>query len=388
MDLELLDAARLRRRRGEKWRLYPEDVLPAWVADMDFAVAPAIRAYLAEALELSDVGYARFPTDHGVPQAFAQRMHELYGWSISPERVEVLSDVVQGLYIGLSVFSEPGDPVVTPVPVYPPFLAALRELERVPVALPFVPGRERYVPDFDQLEAKRPDTARVLMLCNPHNPTGRVMERDELLHLAELAERHDWIVLSDEIHADLCFDGHRHIPFASLAPEIEARTLTLTSASKAFNIAGLRCAVVHFGSAELQARFASLCPHLRGGLGIFGLEATRIAWQECGEWLDALRTYLASNRAYVGRFIRERWPEVACFEPEATYLAWLDCRKLALPGGAHSFFLRRARVGLSKGEAFGASGDGFVRLNFATSRKLLEQILERMDSALEQAQRG
>ncbi len=384
MDLELLDLSQLRQRRGEKWRRYPEDVLPAWVADMDFGLAAPLRECLRRAVELSDVGYPQYASDHGVQAVLAARMQRLYGWRIEAERVEVLSDVVQGLYLGLIAFSGPGDGVITPLPVYPPFLSAVGELGRKRVPLHLVPGKDRFELDFDRLEAALDPSPKVLMLCHPHNPTGRVLERSELERLAELTLRHGWVVLSDEIHADLCYTPHTHVPFACLSPEVEARTITLTSASKAFNLAGLRCAVAVFGSAELQRDFqAQIGRHTRGGLGILGLETTRVAWTECDAWLAELRSYLRGNRDAVADFLASRWPDVSHHPPEATYLAWLDCRELDLPEGAYRFFLRRAKVALSPGEAYGAEGTGYVRLNFATSRRVLHEILERMDSALE-----
>jgi cystathionine beta-lyase len=223
------------------------------------------------------------------------------------------------------------------------------------------------------------------MLCNPQNPTGRVFTRAELLGIAEVAIARDWIVLADEIHADLTYAGHVHVPFASLGPEIEARTVTFSSASKAFNVPGLRCAVAHFGSAALRERFLSLPRPLRGGLGSLGQAATLAAWREGDAWLDAVRAHLDGNRRAVAAFVAERWPAVRSWLPEATFLAWLDFRGAALPVAPQRFFLDRARVALSDGAAFGDPGRGFARLNFATARPLLMTILERLDAALRDA---
>jgi cystathionine beta-lyase len=221
------------------------------------------------------------------------------------------------------------------------------------------------------------------LLCNPQNPTGRVFTRAELERLAQIAIERDLIVISDEVHGDLVFPGHHHIPIASLGPEIEARTITLTSATKAFNMAGLRCGVAVFGSDALKKRFQVLPSHLRGGLGSFGLVASEIAWTSAQPWLDEVLAYLDGNRAYLAGFVKERLPGITHVSPEATYLAWLDCRALALPQDPFTFFLEHARVALSDGRKTGPGGEGFVRLNFATSRPILSQILERVEKSLE-----
>ncbi len=382
MDLDALDIGALRRRLGEKWATYPDDVLPAWVADMDFPVAEPIRRYLEQAVVGSDLGYAVNPTPQSLPTAFAERMQARFGWSVDPERVEVLTDVVQGLYISLLVYSQEGDSAITQLPIYPPFLHALRESGRRRIDCRLAPGRERHEIDFDALRAGIDDRTRLLLLSNPQNPTGRAFTRAELEQLAELALTRDLIVISDEIHGELVYPDAVHIPFATLGPEIEARTVTLTSATKAFNIAGLRCSIAAFGSEQLQDRFNTVLRHVRGGIGILGLEATRIAWQQCDGWLALVLAYLQANRDHTAEFVRKQWPEIRHLPPEATYLSWLDCRALELPGGPYHFFLREARVALSNGPAFGEEYAGFVRLNFATSRPILTQILERMDAAL------
>jgi cysteine-S-conjugate beta-lyase len=382
MNFDDLDLKQLRRRRGEKWQTYPPDVLAAWVADMDFPVAPPLQRMFADTLANSDFGYPLDMTPAGLPSVFARRMAELRGWQIDPARCEVILDVVQALYIALEVHSEPGDGAITTVPIYPPFLSAIRETERRAVHCPLRPGASHYELDLDALRAAVDARTKLLLLCHPQNPTGRRFTRAELQALAELVLERDLIVFSDEIHQDLVLDGGGHVPFAMLGPEIAARTITVTSATKAFNIAGLRCAVAHFGSRELHEAFNRVPRHVRGGLNALGLEATRVAWTECQEWLAALVAHLQGNRDLVAEFVRKEWPAVRHFPPQATYLAWLDCRALELPDGPYRFFLERARVALSDGRRFGPGGEGFVRLNFATSRALLQEILARMADAL------
>lgn len=382
-DLERLELARLRRRRGEKWQLYPADVLPAWVAEMDFPLAAPIRAVVEEALAADDLGYPINPRPQDLPTVFAARMAERFAWQVDPHDVEVLSDVVQGIYVALDRFSAPGEGVVVQTPVYPPFLHAVRELKRRLVENPLLQGGDgRWEIDFDGLRGALDAGSRVLLLCHPQNPTGRVFARAELEALAELALRHELVVVSDEIHADLVYPGARHLPFATLAPEVAARTITLTSATKAFNVPGLRCAIAHFGSAALRRRFLSLPRHVRGGIGSLGLHATAAAWTASQPWLDHVLRHLEANRDFVARTVAADLPGVAQRPPEASYLAWLDCRALILEPSPQRFFLEHARVALSPGEAFGRPGEGFVRLNFATSRALVGEILERMAGAL------
>ena len=377
-----LDLSQLRRRRGEKWTTYPADVLPAWVADMDFPVCEPIQQLLAERFALSDLGYPSDRAIQSVKEIFAARAIERFDWIIEPRRIELLTDVVQGLYASLLTLSEPGEAAIVQTPIYPPFLHAVPECSRRLLINQLVCSGDHYGIDFEDLRAVADGGTRMLLFCNPQNPTGRAFTRAELETLAEFVLAHDLIVCSDEIHADLVYRGQRHIPFASLAPEIATRTVTLTSASKAFNIAGLRCAVAVFGSDELQRRFNSLPTHLRGGLGGLGLAATECAWRDGQAWLEELLTYLEANRDFAARFVAEQLPGVRHAKPEATYLAWLDCRALRLDPDPFQYFLTRGRVALSDGAAFGRGGEGFVRLNFATSRAILTESLDRMRTAL------
>ena len=383
MKFDDLDLAELRRRRGEKWQDYPPDVLPAWVADMDFPVAEPIARYLAESLRLQDLGYPQNPTPSALPTVFAKRMLERCGHSIDPRRVVVLTDVVQGIYIALETLCEPGAGVILQPPVYPPFFDAVRETRRRIVLNPLVRGPRGYELDLDGLRRACDAGTRVLLLCNPQNPTGRVFTRAELEGLAQVALVRDLVVISDEIQWELVHPGHRHVAFASLGPEVEARTVTFTSATKGYNIAGLRCAVGHFGSAELLRRFKSVPSHVRGGLGSFGLHATAIAWSECQPWLDDVMAYLDGNRRFLADFVRARLPRIGHQMGESLYLAWLDCAALPLGEQApFDFFLERARVAPSDGRKFGPGGERHVRVNYATSRAILTEILERMERAV------
>ena len=384
MRIDQLHESQLRLRRGQKWSLYPADILPAWVADMDFEVAAPIRAALAERVANNDFGYPLAPQRTDLPALFAARVAARFDWHIDPAEVVILSDVVQGLYLCLETLSAPGDGVLIQTPIYPPFLHAAAETGRRAVRCPLVVGAARYEIDFDALEAAVAQDTRVLMLCNPHNPSGRAFGRTELEQLAAFACRHDLVVVSDEIHAELVLSEDRHIPIASLGAEVAARTVTLMSASKAFNIAGLCMAFAHFGTPALRERFQRVPAHSRGGTNTLAIAAVQAAWTAGQPWLDEVLAYLRSNRDYLAAHCRAHWPQVKFFPPEATYLAWLDMRALALPGVPQEFFLQQARVALSDGRAFGEEGTGFVRLNFATSHELLAAVLARMDAALAQ----
>jgi cystathionine beta-lyase len=387
LELEDLSLPLLRSRLSEKWETYPGDeVLPAWVAEMDYPLAEPVRRVLQRAVDRWDVGYPIAPERTGLREAFAERMAARFGWQVAPDDVAILSDVVQGIYWALPAYSAPGEGAVVQTPIYPPFLQAVAECGRRLEENRLLPGPEGYEIDFDGL--RRAD-ARVLLLCHPHNPTGRVFRDRELEAIAEIALARDWVVVSDEIHADLVYGGRRFRPFASLSPEVAARTVTLTSATKAFNIAGLRCAVAHFGSPELRARFRAAFPrHVGGGIGILGLYATIAAWRHAQPWLDQVLAALEGNRRFLAQVLGERFPEVVFHAPEATYLSWLDCRALDLPRSPAHFFYRRAGVALSDGRHFGSGFEGFARLNFATSRAILAQVLERMASALADHQSG
>ena len=380
--IDALRAEDLWRSQRIKWRLYGEEVLPAWVADMDFPVAPAIQRTLHELVDANDLGYHHVPLSRPLRAALVAHMAERFSFRVEPQSVRPLVNVVQGLDAPVMLHSQPGDGVVVMTPIYPPFLAAVERSGRRLVESPLVRSATRYEIDFDQLEASIDTNTRLLLLCNPHNPTGRVFERSELQALAEIALRHDLVVVSDEIHADLTYPGHHHIPIASLGCEIAARTITLTSASKAFNIAGLPTAFAIFGSDELAKPFRELPPHLLGHCGILDDAATRAAWTEGQPWLDEVMTYLLENRSLVMDFFARELPAIQLRAPEATYLAWLDCRELDLACEPREFFFEQAKVALSPGPDFGSPGQGFVRLNFATSKTILNQILERMAEAV------
>jgi len=374
----------LRARRGVKWHMHPEDVIPAWVADMDFTVAEPVQAAIRQIVDQQDYGYPWRPGEESMVAAFAERMQERFGWTVDPDFVQPVTECVQCMYATALCFSEPGDGIVLQTPIYPPFLGAIEKTGRRLVENRLRDDGTRYVLDVENLQQVVDDRTRILMVCNPHNPTGRVFTRDELMALGTLAVERDLVILCDEIHADLLYDGATHIPMATLPREIAERTITITSATKGFNIAGLRAAVMHFGSPALRDRMHEQIPaYLMGQIGITGTDATVAAWREAQPWLDEVMVRLKSNRDYVAQFVKEEMPGIHHYSPESTYLAWLDCRDLDLPDSPYKFFLEEAKVGLNDGGAFGEAGKTCVRLNFATSEEVLSQVLRRMAAAVQ-----
>jgi cysteine-S-conjugate beta-lyase len=373
--LRSLDVATLRGRPGTKWRR-PGGLLAAWVADMDFPVAPAIRDSLVE-LATTDVGYPdwdRSGRSH-LPELFAERMAGRMAWSPEVERLWELDDVIQGVRIAVHHLTEPGDGIVLHTPAYPPFFDSIERMGRrvVPVPYPF---------DHRELDRRlRTDRARLMILCHPHNPTGHVFDEHELGVVAEVAARHDLVVVSDEIHADLVYEPHRHVPFASLGEDLSRRTVTVTSASKAFNLAGLRWAIMHAGCDRLHQAMAALPPHYFGAPNIMGVAATEAAWLHGDDWLTAVRAVLDENRRQLVELVRRHLPGVVYHVPDATYLAWLDCRAVGIGDDPAAAF-RRHGVELSRGPTFGSDGAGHVRLNFATSPAVLHRIVTAMAAAL------
>jgi len=372
------DIPTLRARRTNKWHKFAPDVLPAWVADMDFGVAPAISAAMRRLTDNQEYGYAA--RDGVLAAAFCRRMASRFGWQTDPADVIGLGDLVQASFSSVMAFSEPGDGILLQLPSYPPFMGAIGDTGRQLVANPMRNDGRHWVLE---LPATVDPRVRMMIFCHPQNPTGRCYSRAELEAVAAFAIRHDLVVVSDEIHADIIYPGGEHIPLASLGAEIAARTITITSATKSFNIPALRCAVMHFGAPALLERFKAKMPtRLLGSPSVTGVDATVAAWDDGQAWFEEILGYLRGNRDWLASTIAAELPGVVFRVPEATYLAWLDCRGLELPCPAGSFFLEKARVGLNFGETFGADYAGFARLNFATPRPVLEEIVGRMVAAV------
>ena len=381
-----LTMAQVMARQSYKWRQYPDGVIAACVADMDLRTAPAVEAALADALTRVDVTYPLRDgrkADRAVAAAYSARMQTLYGWQPAPEQVLVLPDLVQASVAAILAYSDPGDGVIVQVPCYAPFREAVESTGRRFIGLDMECTADSYVFDLARLEAQVDARTRMFILCNPHNPTGRVFTRAELEAVLDFAQRHQLIVVSDEIHADLLYPGAQHLPFAALGDAAAALAVTLNSATKSFNIAGLRCAVVHFGSEDLMTRFhARIPPRLTGAVNNFGIDATLAAWNDSAPWLDAVRAHLLEMRSHLVATLRRELPAIRFHVPQATYLLWMDCSALELGMPAFDFFFNNARVALSPGQIFDARSEHCVRLNFATSRPILDDMLDRMIKAV------
>lgn len=379
----------LRARGGKKWTTHPAAVLPMWIADMDYDVAEPVRTVVADAAVMGAFEYPAEDVYAAVGRAFVSRMERTFDWSPDPAGVELLADLVQGLVTTVMSTTDPGDSVVTLTPVYPPFLMAARAAGRrlVPVALR--PELD-YRVDAQELErAVSRSGARVLLLCNPHNPTGRVFTRDELSAVAEVASRHDVLVVSDEVHADLILDEVGHVPFAAVSDDARRRTVTLQSASKAFNLGGLRCGLLHFGADELRHRFETrFPPRSLGRVTALSARATLAAWEHGDTWLAGVMDQLRANRCALAAWVADASPAIEWVPPQATFLAWLRFTALGEPycAGAAGRLVDQAHVALSPGEDFGGLEYRLhARLNFATSPALLAEGLTRLGAALSSA---
>jgi cysteine-S-conjugate beta-lyase len=368
----------LQSKPGAKWHRHRR-ALNAWVADMDFPPPPVVTDALQAVLDTGDLGYpGHLPGPSLARDVFAARCTDRYAWSPNVDEIRELNDVTQGIQIVLHHHTRPGDGVVVLVPSYPPFLRSVEDSHRRLVPCN---GRRSAASstgwefDYDALEASlRAEPAKVLLLCHPHNPTGHVFDDDELRHLVDIAERHDLIIISDEIHADLTYAPRVHRPIALFAPD---RTVTIHAPSKAFNLAGLRYALMHIGPAALRDEILSLPEHLYGEANLFGAEAACAAWSHGDEWLSAVLTHLDGQRHLLADLLAEHLPSVVYTPPAATYLAWLDCRALGYGDDPSREFSRRG-VEVNEGPDFGRVGVGHTRVNFATSSSVLRQVVHRM----------
>ena len=352
-----------------------------WVADMDFqAPQPVIRA-LEERVEHGVFGYGRAPDQ--LREVIVERLEKLYDWHVSPEDLVFLPGVVPGFNLACHAFTSPGEGVLIQTPVYRPILKAPADagLTNDEMELSRQPDGT-YEVDFDLMERTITDRTRIFILCNPHNPVGRVFRRDELEQMAELCLRHDVLICSDEIHCDLLLDGHEHTPIASLAPEVGERAITLMAPSKTYNIAGLKCSVAVVENRELRETFCGTYRGLMPGVNVLGYTAALAAYRDGGPWLDGVLRYLEKNCDFLLDYVEEELTDVSMARPEGTYLAWLDCRQAAVSGNPYDFFLEEAKVALTDGAVFGRAGEGFVRLNFGCPRSMLSEALERMKGAL------
>jgi cystathionine beta-lyase len=370
-----VDVERLRRRRTVKWSLYGPDVLAAWVAEMDFDVAPVVRRAIEEAVAREDFGYVEADLSPLTGACAAFQLAQ-YGWQVSEARIFPVADVLVGLAAAFAMHVPAGRPIVVPTPAYPPFFEIIELAGREPIPVPLLDNTL----DIDAIDRAFVSGAGAILLCNPHNPTGRVFTTGELGALADVVDRHGARVVADEVHAPLVFPGSRHVPYASLSDLTAAHAITVTSASKAFNLAGLKCAQVIASNHDDATRWRTRGVFEVPGPTPIGIAASVAAYRDGGPWLHDLVAYLDGNRRRLAELLADRMPAVGCRIPEATFLAWLDCAALGHVDPAR-FFLERAGVAVSDGPPFGPGCDQQVRLNFATSRALLDRIVGAMAAA-------
>lgn len=364
-----------------KWGLFGEDVLPLWVADTDFQSPAAVIEALQERVAHGVFGYPLYPPE--LRELVAARMLSRYNWKISPKDMIFIPGVVPGFNLTCQLLTQPGESLLVQPPVYPPIFNAADKARVRNIRAELVRQSDgSYAVDFDALEASIEQDTRCIVFCNPHNPVGKVYSRQELERLAEICLRHNLTIISDEIHSDLVFKGSQHIPIASLSDEVANSTVTLIAPSKTFNIAGLSCAVLICTNHELLKKIEAASHGLLGDVNVLGLTAAIAAYRDGGAWLEQMIDVLEANRDFLADFVQKRLPQIKMYKPDATYLAWLDCRELNLEEAPYKFFLKKAKVALNCGDDFGDGGQGFVRLNFGCSRELLTKALERMEKAI------
>jgi len=367
-----------------KWQYYPKDVLPMWVADMEFPAPKPILRALQKAVDHGVLGY-ELPSNV-LKESVASRMDKLYGWKVKPEAVVTVTGIVSGFSVAARLACTPKKGVLIQTPVYNEFHEVKNNigipLLEAPLIKHVTGNILSYEIDWDIFE-KQIKKAGMFLLCNPHNPLGIIFSRKDLLKMAELCIKNNVLIVSDEIHSELLLDDNKFTPLAKLSAEIAKHTITLIAPSKTFNIAGLFCGFAIITDKDLRERYEKEVTHQRMHVGSLGLIAAQSAFSgECDGWLKELHSYLTVNRDFLVDYVTEYMPQVRLTVPDATYLGWLDFTQTGMIGSPYEFFLENAKVALSEGKIFGQSGEGHVRLNFGTSRKLLERGLERMRKAL------
>ena len=379
---DAIGVEQLRAGGGMKWTTFP-DCIGAFVAEMDFGTAPAVSAALHEAVDRGRTGYPTAGLFHELAEATAGWQLRRYGWSLQPDAVQPVPDVIKALEVMLRFYLPEGAPVVVPTPCYMPFVPLIEQLGHPAVQVPARRDGARWRFDHERIDAAFAAGARALLLCNPHNPLGRAYERAELERLAETVERHGARVLADEIHAPLVFDDRRHVPYATISPAAAAHSITTVSASKAWNLPGVKCAQLLFTRHDDRRTWHKL-GHLltSNSVSTLGIHAHIAAYRDGGAWLESLLGYLQGNRDLLTGFLRERLPRIGYAEPEGTYLAWLDCSALELPPPLGRWFRSAAKVAMTDGRECGAGFENYVRFNFAMPRPLLVQALEQIERAV------
>ena len=360
-----------------------EDVIPLWVADMDFRTPDFIIKALKERLQHEILGYSIKPA--GYYNAIISWLHRRHHWDIKKEWISFSPGVVPALNMAVMAYSRPGDKIILQSPVYHPFYAAIENNGRRMVNNPLQLENGRYYFDFDDLKKKIDPDVKMLFLCNPHNPVSRAFTEKELRELAEICIENNILIIADEIHSDLIFPGYRHIPIASLSEEIAAKTITCMAPSKTFNLAGMSTSFLVIRDRELRHHYNKVLEQVHIGSGnLFGTVALEAAYSDGDEWLDQLMTYLQKNAELVKNYLHENIPAIKLTEPEATYLMWLDCTELKMNNKElKNFMIHEAGLGLNDGPMFGPGGEGFQRMNIAAPAETIAKSLNQLKKAVE-----
>lgn len=365
-----------------KWNLYDNDILPMWVADMDFVSPPGVMQALHSRIEHGVFGYSGDPKEFRT--LVVNRLAEKYAWIIKPEDIVFTPGVVVGFNIAAHAVADNEGAVLIQPPVYPPFFKAAGYAGLTTLDNPLIQDENgTYGIDFEDFEQKAALNTRLFLLCNPHNPVGRVFSQGELEQMAEICLKNNVVVCSDEIHCDLVYNGYTHIPLASINPEIAQQTITLMAPSKTYNIAGLDCSFAIIQNKDLRDQYIKAMRGITGNINMLGITAAMAAYQSGQPWLEDLLIYLEGNRDFLKNTLEREMPQIRMINPEGTYLAWLDCRYAGLIENPYDFFLKKALIAFNNGESFGIQGKGFVRMNFGCTRAMLNEALERMKTALE-----
>lgn len=369
-----------------KWTWYPEDVLPLWVADMDFQAPPAILKQLHKVVDQGVLGY-EVPSPV-LQETIAARMDNLYSWKVKPEAVVPIPGIVSGFNVAARAFDQAQKGILVQTPVYNEFHEVKNNVGIPQINVPLrkkIDGNIlQYSVDWDVFEEKI-KKAGIFLLCNPHNPLGIIFSRKDLLHMAEICIQNNVIMVSDEIHSELLLDGNSFTPLAKLSAAIARQTITLIAPSKAYNVPGLFCGFAIIQDQELRQQYIKTVEHLRLHVSSMGLHAARVAFSgQCDGWIKDLKKYLTENRDFLVDYVTTYMPAAKLTVPQATYLGWLDFTEMNLNESPYEFFLKNAKVALSDGKIFGEEGIGHVRLNFGTSRRILKQALDRMRKALKE----
>ncbi|MFE5319433.1 MalY/PatB family protein [Paenibacillus sp. NPDC056579] len=375
-----------RNTRSYKWdqneKLFGEpDVLPLWVADMDFPSPPAVKEVLKQRADLGMYGYA-IRTDSYF-EAIVNWFRDRHQWEIQPDWITDSPSIVTSLSLAVELFSEPGAPVVIQTPVYYPFYDVIESNGRKVAKNSLLLRNGRFEMDYEHLESLFQEGAKLLLLCSPHNPGGRVWEREELQQLGELCLKYQVTVVSDEIHCDLTFPGHKHTPFATLSPEIADITVSCLAATKTFNLPGLHTSFIVATNANLRRKMArrlqTLSLHMASH---FAQDAVEAAYRDGADWLDEMMAYVQGNLEYAIDYLGSNLPQVKPLRPDGTYLLWLDCRELGLDAkGLKHLMYNKAKVAFNEGSVFGTEGAGWLRINLACPRSILEQALKQFCDA-------